>query len=64
VDELHALDMPGQAWGDTCDIDRDDQIWRNWRKGDTGRPYTAPTSVELHKMIADYHVFFPARRAS
>jgi hypothetical protein len=64
VDGLLALGVPVQAWGDICDIGRDDQIWWDWRKDDTGCPHTAPTPVELHKMTADDHAFFPVRRAS
>ena len=64
MDGSLALDVPVEAWGDICDTGRDDQIWWNWRKDDTGCPHTAPSSVEPHKMITDDNAFFPVRRAS
>jgi hypothetical protein len=64
MDGQLALDLLEQAWGDDYDIGRDDQTWWYRRENGIGCTHTAPSTAELHKLIADEHAFFPVRRAS
>jgi len=64
-EDLIALDLLGQIWGDACDIGvRADGTWWCRRKDGTSGAHTAASPGELHTMITAGHVFLPARRTS